>query len=61
MKVGDMIYDSWANLTGIILEQDFDIDEKPWIGMKWDFCVLYIDGDLAGAMRQDLEVISEVD
>ncbi|HIE84536.1 MAG TPA: hypothetical protein EYQ00_12135 [Dehalococcoidia bacterium] len=59
MKVSDMIYDSWANLTGIILEENFAIDEKPWIGMKWDFFVLYTDGDLAGAMRKDLEVINE--
>ena len=59
MKIGDMIYDSWAKQSGIILQEDFGIDEKPWIGMKWDFFILYLDGDLAAAMKKDLEVISE--
>jgi len=27
--------------------------------MEWDFLVLYTDGDLAGALKKDLEVISE--
>ncbi len=59
MKVGDMIYDRWANLSGIILQKGFSWDEKPWVGMSWDFLILYNDGDLAGALEKDLEVISE--
>jgi len=59
MKVGDLVYDNWAELKGILLENDFSLDEKPWIGMEWDFLVLYTDGDIAGALKKDIEVISE--
>jgi len=59
MTVGDLVYDNWVNMSGIILEEDFHIDERPWDGMKWDYFVLYTDGDLAAAMKKDLEVINE--
>ena len=59
MKVGDVVYDHWAKLVGILLENDFSLDQQPWIGMEWDFLVLYTNGDLAGALKKDLEVISE--
>jgi len=59
MKVGDLIYDSWAKLAGIILQSDFSLNESPWKGEHWDFLVLYVDGDVAGALSSDLEVINE--
>ena len=59
VKVGDLIYDRSTELCGVLVEEGFELDERPWIGMRWDFLVLYADGDLAGCFHYDLEVISE--
>ena len=60
MKVGDLIYDNWANLTGIVLQTKYNLDAYPWSGMKWDYKVLYADGDIAGANMKDLQLIRSI-
>jgi hypothetical protein len=60
MNVGDLIYDSALGLKGIIVEKNiFDHGSHTVHTDRWDFLILYEDGDTWGADTAELEVLSE--
>lgn len=48
MRVGDLVYDDWFGMHGIIVDDDGD---------HLDFVVLYEDGELGDASAGQLELI----
>ena len=45
MKAGDLIYDNFMGMPGILIQRDWHTD----IGTPFDWLILYFDGQLWGA------------
>jgi len=62
MKVGDLVKDYALGMNGIVVGGAF-IEPAEERGashdLKWEWLVLYADGDLLGADTNDLKVINE--
>jgi hypothetical protein len=62
VKPGDLVKDYALGMNGIVIDGAFiEPAEKRGAShdIKWEWLVLYSDGDLMGADTNDLKVISE--
>ena len=65
MKIGHVIYDYALGRNGIIVSGAFtekraNPHPRHDMGINWEWCVLYDDGEMMGADTNDLKVISEI-
>jgi hypothetical protein len=60
VRIGDLVCDSTVGRSGVIVgEKIIWVDERSGNCSYWDYELLYDDGELDYADRDELEVISE--
>jgi hypothetical protein len=62
VSLGDLVHDCALGMNGIIVDGAFiESAEKRGAShdLRWEWLVLYNDGDLSGADTSDLKVINE--
>jgi len=56
MKIGDLVYDPWLKMRGLIVGKDYVTS----IGTPFDWAVLLFSGSIEGFDTMQLELINEV-
>jgi len=65
VKIGNLVHDCALGKNGIVVDGPFtepnDVMYRSQQPIKWEWCVLYEDGETMGADTGDLEEITYVD